>query len=118
MVPRPSLPSCPSGVLPPARPAFKPRPPTRRQELHDNRGLWREDRTLRENLEAVLGLCLPQRQGGDADDASADCAICYAYRLLPEGGGTAATAAAAAAAAGAEQGDSGVGRTTRGAPGC
>ena len=83
MVPRPSLPSCPSGVLPPARPAFKPRPPTRRQELHDNRGLWREDRTLRENLEAVLGLCLPQRQGGDADDASADCAICYAYRLPP-----------------------------------
>ena len=53
-----------------------------RQLLHDNRGRWQEGRPLRENLEAVLELQLPQRgQGPHAEDASADCAICYAYRL-------------------------------------
>ncbi|KAL4418745.1 hypothetical protein ABPG77_006418 [Micractinium sp. CCAP 211/92] len=70
-----------------------------RQRLHDNRGLWQEGRTLRENLEAVLELRLPERQGGDTEDASADCAICYAYRLLPE------AAASAPAAAVADEGD-------------
>lgn len=54
-----------------------------RQRLHDNRGLWQEGRLLRLNLEAVLELQLPQRQGADAEDVSADCAICYAYRLPP-----------------------------------
>ena len=53
-----------------------------RQLLHDHRGRWQEGRPLRENLEAVLELQLPQRgQGPHAEDASADCAICYAYRL-------------------------------------
>lgn len=51
--------------------------------MHDNRGLWQEGRLLRLNLEAVLELQLPQRQGADAEDVSADCAICYAYRLPP-----------------------------------
>ncbi|PSC68290.1 E3 ubiquitin-ligase FANCL [Micractinium conductrix] len=60
-----------------------------RQRLHDNRGLWQEGRPLRGNLEAVLQLALPQRQGEDAEEASADCAICYAYRLLPAEGGAA-----------------------------
>lgn len=57
-----------------------------RQRLHDNRGCWQAGRLLRENLEAVLGVALPQRQGADAEDASADCAICYAYRLPPAEG--------------------------------
>ncbi len=52
----------------------------------------------------MLELRLPERQGGDAEDASADCAICYAYRLLPE------AAASAPAAAVADEGDDGLGR--------
>ncbi|KAI7842671.1 hypothetical protein COHA_003602 [Chlorella ohadii] len=67
-----------------------------RQRLHDNRGLWQEGRLLRLNLEAVLELQLPQRQGADAEDVSADCAICYAYRLPP---------ADESAAAAGEEGD-------------
>lgn len=55
----------------------------RRQRLHDNRARWQAGRSLRENLEAVLELALPQRAGADVEDASADCAICYAYRLPP-----------------------------------
>lgn len=59
---------------------------TCRQRLLENRGLWDEGRALRPNLEAALALALPAKQGADAEDASADCAICYAYRLpLPEG---------------------------------
>ena len=61
--------------------------PFDRQQLHDNRGRWQAGQLLRHNLEAVLELALPQRQGADAEEASADCAICYAYRLLPSGGG-------------------------------
>lgn len=45
-------------------------------------------RLLRENLEAVLGQALPSRaESTAAEDVSADCAICYAYRLPPPEGG-------------------------------
>jgi hypothetical protein len=60
-------------------------PGLRRQRLHDNRALWQPELLLRHNLEAVLGLELPRRQATGMEDASADCAICYAYWLLPQG---------------------------------
>lgn len=45
-------------------------------------------RLLRDNLEDVLGQPLPSREaaaGGEGQEgASAECAICYAYRLPPE----------------------------------
>ena len=70
-----------------------------RAALHAHTGArWRGDVLLRHNLEAVLELELPARPGGRGgggggggmaaeEDASADCAICYAYRLLPAEGG-------------------------------
>ncbi|GAB4817921.1 hypothetical protein N2152v2_004967 [Parachlorella kessleri] len=57
-----------------------------RQKLHQNRGRWQADRLLRENLEAILEQALPSREAGaeagQQEDISAECAICYAYRLL------------------------------------
>jgi hypothetical protein len=66
--------------------------PACRQRLHSHRGLWQPACLLRTNLEAVLGIELPQRPqqcGGGGEEASADCAICYAYRLPAADGGTA-----------------------------
>lgn len=64
-----------------------------RQRLHAHTAArWREGALLRHNLEAVLELDLPAREGGDAgggaggDDASVECSICYAYRLPLPGG--------------------------------
>lgn len=37
---------------------------------------------VRENLEAVLGLTFPSPQDADRDDVSAECIICYSFRLL------------------------------------
>ena len=38
-------------------------------------------RMPRENLEALLQMKLPSRTLAAEDDISADCCICYAYRL-------------------------------------
>jgi hypothetical protein len=40
----------------------------------------------RENLERLLGASLPGRGSAAPEDVSADCAICFARRLLPDGG--------------------------------
>lgn len=39
-------------------------------------------RLPRENLERVLGMALPSRATSAVEDISAECCICYAYRLL------------------------------------
>lgn len=72
--------------------------------LHANRARWRPGARLRENLEAVLEMQLPGRPEAGAageDDASADCAMCYAYRLPAGEGG----AGAAAGGGGEEAGE-------------
>lgn len=48
----------------------------------DGQCRWVLVRSLpRQNLERVLEMQLPSRDGGAVEDVSADCCICYAYRL-------------------------------------
>jgi E3 ubiquitin-protein ligase FANCL len=75
-----------------------------RAAMQSRRVEWRTGRCLRANLEAVLGMELPKKEVGVGAAAaeeglSAECAICYAYRLPPPGSPRAEAAAATAAAA-------------------
>ena len=58
-----------------------------REKLDSNATKWRLDKTLRENLETLLEMQLPQRNSQGISDTDMDCAICYMERLgaeLPE----------------------------------
>jgi E3 ubiquitin-protein ligase FANCL len=71
-----------------------------RKKLIDGYNSWRNDVFLRQNLEDILGVQLPQprcynqmdgmegeKRGGEMHDADGmNCAICYSYRLLGENG--------------------------------
>ncbi|KAK9807004.1 hypothetical protein WJX72_010444 [[Myrmecia] bisecta] len=53
-----------------------------REKLRSNRHLWDDERLTRVNLERVLDLRLPSQTEAALDDISANCCICYGYRLL------------------------------------
>ncbi|KAH9304740.1 hypothetical protein KI387_009144 [Taxus chinensis] len=52
-----------------------------RKKWNNNIGRWKADRMLRENLEDVLEITFPSPQDSIQEDISAECGICYAFRL-------------------------------------
>ncbi|GLJ27361.1 hypothetical protein SUGI_0536870 [Cryptomeria japonica] len=52
-----------------------------RKKWNSNIGRWKADRLLRENLEDVLEITFPSPQDSIQEDISAECGICYAFRL-------------------------------------
>lgn len=52
-----------------------------RKRWNSNIRRWKVDRLLRENLEDILETTFPSPQDSIQEDISADCGICYAFRL-------------------------------------
>lgn len=52
-----------------------------RKSWNSNIRRWKVDRLLRENLEDILETTFPSPQDSIQEDISADCGICYAFRL-------------------------------------
>eukprot|EP01018_Ginkgo_biloba_P006628 Gb_35791 [translate_table: standard] len=52
-----------------------------RKRWNSNIRRWKGDKLLRENLEDILEITFPSPQDTVQEDISADCGICYAFRL-------------------------------------
>lgn len=65
-------------------------PPNRvntfRISLNKNIHLWSKDRSVRENIEILLGFPLPSRETATSDNLSEECGICYAYSIVVTSG--------------------------------
>lgn len=52
-----------------------------RDSFNNNLGKWNLSKTLRENLETVLGVTFPSPKTSNKEDFSEECGICYSFRL-------------------------------------
>lgn len=55
-----------------------------RENMTSNLHLWNENESLLSNLSTVLGVTFPSPSDTKKEDFSADCGICYSYRLGTE----------------------------------
>ena len=65
-------------------------PPNRvntfRISLNKNVHLWSKDRSVRENIQILLGFPLPSRETSTNDNLSEECGICYTYSIAASAG--------------------------------